>query len=91
MSKLDDLLLEINTLTNDNWSYERLIVENKRLIKQKKTGRKDIKQSLILVDCISLEQSGMSLEELIINSEEDLADREILDPVDFIYLWMMIY
>lgn len=37
MSKLDDLLLEINTLTNDIRSYERLIVENKRLVTQKKT------------------------------------------------------
>ena len=36
MSKLDDLLLEIKTLTSDIWSYERIIVENKRLLKQKK-------------------------------------------------------
>jgi len=36
MSNLDNLLLEINTLTNDISNYEKLIVQNKRLIKQKK-------------------------------------------------------
>ena len=36
MSNLDDLLLEINILTNDISNYEKVIVQNKRLIKQKK-------------------------------------------------------
>ena len=42
MSKLDDLLLEINTLTSDIWNYERLIVEKKRLVKQKKRDKRDL-------------------------------------------------
>ena len=36
MSKLDDLLLEINTLNNNIWNYEKLIVEKKKLLTQKK-------------------------------------------------------
>ena len=36
MSKLDDLIMEIRTLTNDIWNYERLIIENKKLVTQKK-------------------------------------------------------
>lgn len=29
MSKLDDLLMEIRTLTNDIWNCEKIIVEKK--------------------------------------------------------------
>ena len=36
MSKLDNLLMEIQTLNSNNWNYGKLIVENKTLLKQKK-------------------------------------------------------
>ena len=36
MSKLDNLLMEIQTLNIENWNYGKLIVENKTLLKQKK-------------------------------------------------------